>query len=725
MDNIAGNGLSDTFGPPERRPDGPKRGRTGKGLEGYFQSIVEASPLGIVITDGHNRCVFSNAMFLSLSRQSFAETLGKIGLFYVNPDDLARMTEAGDWITDAPASPPRAVRLLRSGGATVWIRITIVGHRHEGGVQSHIHMIENVTDVKSAKHQLTNSEKALFSERARAAVTMNAIGDAVLTTDVRGNVTDMNRTAEAMTGWSLTEALDRPLTDVFNLVEAASRAQATNPALRAISENRMVEFEADCILIQRDGTESAIEDSSTPIHGRDGEVTGAVVVFHDVSQSRAMVKELAFMAHHDFLTGLPNRALLAERFQQAIGQAGRHNKQVALLFLDVDFFKKINDSLGHAVGDQVLRAVAGRLVQCVRTTDTVSRQGGDEFVVLLAEISGAGEAARVAQKLIAVFAEDQFVDGHEIRLTLSIGISVFPADGPDVDTIMQNADTAMYHAKTTGRNNYQFFEQELNTRAIERLNLESGLRRALRQNEFQLMFQPQIELATNTLIGAEVLIRWQDPALGLLLPGQFIAAAEDCGLIIPIGHWVLFETCRQIRQWLDQGLTMVPLSINISAAEFRQNRFAEQVRRILDQTDVDARHIQIEITESLLMHDSEASVTTLKSLDSMGIKLAIDDFGTGYSSLSYLKRFPVQLLKIDQSFTRDITTDVDDATIVTAVIGMGKNLNLKILAEGVETDAQLDYLRAGGCDRAQGFYFSHPLSADHFSDYLRGASVPA
>lgn len=682
-----------------------------------------APPLAILMTDENNRCVFTNPAFLALSQRSADQAQGRNGLFYVHPDDRAQLSRSGARMSGRPPPQRTRVRLVRPNGDCVWVRITIDDHRNAEGRAGQLHLIEDVSGFASLEDRLASEEAVLAAERARTMVILDAIVDAVLTTDVQGRVTYLNRTAEIMTGWSMTESLGRPLTEVFNLVEVLTRAQAINPALRAINENRMVEFEADCVLIRRDGTELPIEDSATPVHGAGGALTGAVVVFHDVTQSRAMMTEMAFLAHHDFLTGLPNRALLAERFQQAIGQARRQGYQVALLFLDVDFFKKINDSLGHAVGDQVLKTVAARLLQCVRTTDTVSRQGGDEFVVLLSQIAGPDEAARVAQKLIAVFAQDQFVDGHEIQLTLSIGISVFPSDGEDVDTVMQNADTAMYHAKTTGRNNYQFFEKELNVRAIERLNLESGLRRALRQEEFHLVYQPQVDLLTNELIGAEVLIRWQDPALGLMQPRQFIPVAESCGLIVRIGHWVLYETCRQIRAWQDAGLNVVPLAINISAIEFNQYRFAERIQRILRETGVDASYIQIELTESLLMHDSEASVNTLKELNSMGIKLAIDDFGIGYSSLSYLRRFPVQILKIDQSFVRDITTDVDDATIVTAVIGMGKNLNLKILAEGVETDAQLDYLRAGGCDSAQGFYFSQPLSAGHFADRLRPSSI--
>ncbi|MEQ5836297.1 EAL domain-containing protein [Marinobacter sp. NFXS9] len=699
------------------------QGLTGRSLKHFLETTIDTSPLGIWVTDADNRCIYTNRAFQTLAGRSAEQSLGRTELSYLHPIDRQYVTNVRQSDPTDKTVLRMKARLLRPDGETVWVRINIVDCQAVSTVLGQIHMLEDISDQKHLGIQLGTSEKTLFEERACTEVILDAIGDAVLTTDIRGDVTYLNRMAESMTGWSLAEARGRSLAEVLHLIESQTRLPASNPAVRAMHEDRMVEFETDCVLVQRDGREAPIEDSASPIHGRYGEVIGAVIVFHDVTQPRAMMSELAFLAHHDFLTGLPNRALLAERSEQAIGQASRHGKQVALLFLDVDFFKKINDSLGHAVGDQVLQTVAGRLVQCVRNTDTVSRQGGDEFVVLLAEIAGPSEAARVAEKLMSVFTEDQLLEGHEIQLTLSIGISVFPTDGDDVDTIMQNADTAMYHAKAQGRNNYQFFETELNIRAIERLNLESGLRRALRQEEFELVFQPQIELATDSMIGAEVLIRWRHPVRGLLLPGQFIPIAEDCGLIIRIGHWVLHETCRQIRAWLDKGLAVVPLAINISAVEFNQYHFAERVQRILHETGVDARYVQIEITESLLMLDSEVSVNTLNALDAMGIKLAIDDFGTGYSSLSYIKRFPVQTLKIDQSFVRDIIIDEDDATIVTAVIGMGQNLKLKTLAEGVETDAQLDYLRAGGCDIAQGFYFSGPLLPEQFEQHLLPSSA--
>ncbi len=554
-------------------------------------------------------------------------------------------------------------------------------------------------------------------------MTLNSIGDAVLCTDLAGNVSYLNLVAEAMTGWSYKEALGRPLAEVFRIIDGNTREPAASPAERAIRQNRTVGLAADCLLIRRDGLELAIEDSAAPIHNRDGRVAGAVLVFHDVSESRAMVLKMAHLAQHDFLTGLPNRALLTERLAQAIGLAQRRHKQVGLVFLDLDYFKNINDSLGHAIGDQVLQSAAARLTAAVRASDTVCRQGGDEFVLLLAEIEQPLDAALVAEKLLEAFAAPHLIGKHELHVTLSIGISVYPADGNNVDSVLQNADTAMYHAKACGRNNYQFFRPDMNTRAVRRQFLESGLRRALKQGEFRLHYQPQIDLASGAMNGAEALVRWLDPELGVVCPEQFVPVAEECGLIVPIGRWVLREACRQTRCWLDAGLRVVPVAVNISAVEFRQKGFLQGVAMILEETGLDPRYLELELTESILMQNAECSTSVLEGLKAMGVQLAIDDFGTGYSSLSYLQRFPIDTLKIDRSFVRDITIDADDATIVSAVIGMGRNLKQRVIAEGVETREQLAFLRSRQCDEGQGFLFSHPLSLADFADLLARGDV--
>ena len=682
--------------------------------EARFRAISDASPLGIFVSDAHGDCVYTNAAYQAISGLSFEQALGTRWSEAIHPEDRERVLD--EWRAAAKGQEPfqTEYRFLQDGKGIVWTRVSSAPMRDGARSYGRVKTVEDISERKAAELRLQLAEEALFDEKERAQVTLDSIGDAVLTTDLRGRMTYLNRVAESMTGWSNDDALGRPLEQVFKIIDGATRQTALNPALHAIRANRNVGLVTNCVLVRRDGFEAAIEDSAAPIHNRDGQTSGAVIVFHDVSEARAMALKMSHLAQHDFLTGLPNRMLLTERLSQAIGLAQRHGKQVALLFLDLDFFKNVNDSLGHAMGDQLLQSVAERLVSNVRATDTVCRQGGDEFVILLTEIEQPLDAALIAEKLLEAFAEAHLVGGQELHITLSIGISVYPDDGVDLDAILQNADTAMYHAKADGRNNFQFFHSDMNTRAVRRLLIEGSMRRALRQTEFLLHYQPQIDLASGVITGCEALVRWLDPDIGLIPPGQFIPVAEESGLIVPIGRWVLREACRQVRVWQEAGLRIVPVAVNISAVEFRHKDFLAGLVLILEETGLPPDCLELELTESILMHDVEASMTTLDALKAMGVKLAIDDFGTGYSSLSYLKRFPIDTLKIDQSFVRDIATDVDDATIVSAVIGMGRNLNHRVIAEGVETHEQFVFLSTRQCPEAQGFLFGRPVPADDF-----------
>jgi diguanylate cyclase (GGDEF)-like protein len=472
------------------------------------------------------------------------------------------------------------------------------------------------------------------------------------------------------------------------------------------------------VLIRRDGHEVAIEDSASPIHDWDGKLTGAVIVFHDVSAAQALSMKMAHLAQHDFLTNLPNRVLLNDRIAQAITLAKRGGTQLAVLFLDLDNFKHINDSLGHETGDKLLQSVTQRLSACVRNSDTVSRQGGDEFVILLAGGKYGEDAALTADKILAELTMPHSVGKYELHITTSIGISVYPEDGQDAETLIKNADTAMYHAKEKGRNNYQFFRSAMNIRAVERQFIEANLRLAVEKQEFVLHYQPKINLDTGMITGAEALLRWMHAEWGMVLPERFVPIAEDCGLIVPIGRWVLREACTQAKQWMDAGLAPVSISVNISALEFRQKNFFEGVRDILNDTGLEAHCLQLEITESVLMRDAESSTAILQQLKNMGVQLAVDDFGTGYSSLSYLQQFPIDVLKIDQSFVNDIASATGNGIIVSAVIGMGNSLRLRVVAEGVENQVQLAFLKARHCEEGQGYIFSRPLVADQFAELL-------
>ena len=421
------------------------------------------------------------------------------------------------------------------------------------------------------------------------------------------------------------------------------------------------------------------------------------------------------VAHHDSLTGLPNRALLHDRLQQALTKAQRSRHRVAVMFLDLDRFKSVNDSLGHAVGDELLKYVSARLTAVVRAVDTVSRLGGDEFVIVLEEAGTPDDVVQVAEKIIGALAPEVAIGGHQLRATPSIGISIFPDDAVEAFALMKNADTAMYHAKAAGRNNFQFFARKMNEQATHFFTVENKLRHAIEAGQLVLHFQPLIQWSRRSVCGLEALVRWKDPANGLIQPAEFIPIAEETGLIVPLGEWVLGAALRQNRLWQQQGHPLLPISVNLSPRQFREKDLVGSLRRILADTGQPARLLELEITESTLMHDIAETRERMEEIAAMGVRLAIDDFGTGYSSLSYLKRFPVHKLKIDQGFIRDLTTDRDDAAIVNAIVGLARSLGLDLLAEGVETREQLDALRALGCDHFQGRLFAPalaPISAE-------------
>jgi diguanylate cyclase (GGDEF)-like protein/PAS domain S-box-containing protein len=562
-------------------------------------------------------------------------------------------------------------------------------------------------------------EDALYVEKERAVVTLNSIGDAVLCTDTSGRITYLNLVAETMTGWPREEAIGKPLDEVFRIIDSVTRRTARDPMALAVEQNRTVGLTGNCVLVRRDGLESPIEDSAAPIHDRSGSVIGAVIVFHDVSVTRAMSDEMTHFAQHDLLTNLPNRRLLNDRITQAIAMARRQKSCLALLFLDLDRFKYINDSLGHASGDQLLKSVSNRLVAGVRKSDTVSRQGGDEFVILLSEIAVPQDAAMSARKLLLSLSALHSVGGQDLHINGTIGISVYPRDGEDAETLIKNADTAMYHAKERGRNNYQFFQPEMNLRAVQRQSLESHLHFAVQREEFLLHYQPRVNLDTGEITGVEALLRWQRPGLELLPPAQFVPIAEDCGLIVQIGRWVLREACRQAYAWQAAGLPPLPISVNASASEFRHEGFVEGVRTILSETGLESCYLELELTESVLMDNAESTASVLQQLKKMGVLLAVDDFGTGYSSLSYLRQFPINVLKIDQSFVHQITADPDDSAIVSAIINMGKSLKYHVVAEGIETREQKVLLQSQNCTEGQGYFFSKPLEAEQFACLLQ------
>ncbi len=452
-----------------------------------------------------------------------------------------------------------------------------------------------------------------------------------------------------------------------------------------------------------------------------GEVTHFVAMFADITERKQAEERIHFLAHHDALTELPNRFSLELRLEQALVDARRHGWHVAVLFIDLDRFKVINDTLGHHVGDLLLIEVARRFRAAVRESDMVARLGGDEFVIVLPDLENGDAAAHVALKIVSALLDPIRIDGHDLHTSPSVGISLYPDDGLDVDTVMKNADTAMYHAKALGRNNYQFFAEEMNRAASERLSIEARLRQALARGELLLHYQPQFTAAGRRPTGVEALLRWQSPGAGLVAPDRFITIAEETGLIVPIGAWVLGEACRQLRRWLDAGIPPLRVAVNLSARQLRNADLVSTVREALAETGIPPQLLELEITESAVMDKPDEAIKVLQALKQMGVTLAIDDFGTGYSSLAYLKLFPIDHLKIDRSFVRDIERDPDDAAIAVSTIALAHSLGLRVVAEGVETRAQLEMLQRHRCDEVQGYYFSPPVAAEAATELLHAA----
>ena len=476
-------------------------------------------------------------------------------------------------------------------------------------------------------------------------------------------------------------------------------------------------------IVRADGAVRWVWERGTPVFGPDATLVAFEGFVEDVTERKSDQERIAHQASYDALTGLANRSQLNARLAQAIAQAELEGQRVAVAFVDLDHFKFINDTFGHQLGDTLLQTMAERLRGCVRERDTVARQGGDEFVLVLPHCAADEDLTGVVQRVHAAVGEPWGAGRREFHVTCSIGVAVYPQDGRNADLLLRNADAAMYKAKESGRNTFQFFTPELNRLVAERIGLEQRLRSALKRRQFLLHFQPRVDLRSQRIVGAEALLRWRMPRRGLVSPARFIAVAEDTGLIVPIGKWVLHTACQQNKAWQMEGLPPIVISVNVSPRQFRQDDIVATIAEALQQSDLDPRFLQIELTEGLAMHDAEKYVGMLGRISALGVQIAVDDFGTGYSSLSYLKRFPVDHLKVDRSFVKDLATDPDDAAIVQAIIALGHKLGLKVVAEGVETLEQFDYLRRTACDEMQGYYFSKPLIASDFGAMLADQSA--
>jgi diguanylate cyclase (GGDEF)-like protein/PAS domain S-box-containing protein len=574
-------------------------------------------------------------------------------------------------------------------------------------------LIGVITDVTGYKE----TERALEASEARFRVLTESSLDLISVVDATGTILYQSHALRALLGYEPSETLGKNVLDMVHVDDQ----EGAREALRRVIEARRSSEPAEFRLRHRNGLWRTFESLGTNCLANP-HIHGVVFNSRDVTDRKVIQQRIQHLAYHDNLTGLPNRSLFQDRLAHSIARAERANRKVAVLFIDLDNFKNINDTLGHDVGDELLRQVGRRLSECVRLEDTIARQGGDEFIVLLESLEDGRGASVVAQKVLNSLRQPFSLGGTEQHVSGSVGIALYPEDGRDAQTLMKSADTAMFHGKGLGKNTYQYFTSQMNVAVKRRMKLESALRRAVMQKDFVLHYQPQVDLESGEIIAVEALVRWNTEG-GLVMPGDFIPLAEETGLINELGEWVLREGCRQARDWQDRGLPRRRMAINLSARQFADRGFLDMVTRVLAETGLDPTCLELEITESQVMRETGGMISLLGQLSEMGMQLAIDDFGTGYSSLSYLNRLPIQKLKIDQSFVRDITVDPNDTAIVVAIINMAKSLELDTIAEGVETAGQLALLRSKGCRVGQGYYFSPPLEAEQLYPLLKQNSV--
>ena len=679
-----------------------------------LESIIDNIPQRIFWKDHESRFLGCNIAFARDAGLAYTEQV--IGKF---DDDLP-------WGSAAQAMREQDQEVMATGIPKMQIEEVLIDHHGaEHNVLSSklplmsgegriIGLLGTFTDITEQKR----SELALRLQSRALDASVNAIMITAPTSD--GNMIEyVNPAFKRITGYEASEALGYDC-------RFLQRDDRDQEGLELIREALKADREVSAVLrnYRKDGALFWNQLYIAPVPDADGRTTHHISVINDVTELIQYQEQLEYQANYDALTRMPNRNLLRDRLEQALARATRGAGYLAVIFIDLDGFKNVNDGLGHSVGDKLLTVIAERLTQCARSSDTVARHGGDEFVVVLDDPADENAVMTWMERARAAIAEPMWIDETELYVGCSMGASLFPQDGTDGETLLKKADQAMYRAKDLGRNTYQFYQPEMNATVGTRLDLERRLRRALRDQEFLLHYQPQVDLLTGRVVGLEALVRWQDPEFGLISPGAFIPVAEESGLIAPLGEWVLREACRQNKAWQDAGLPPARVSVNLSARQFHRKNIATLVKSVLEETGLEPKYLELELTESAIMRNGEEAATMLGELRAIGIGLAIDDFGTGYSSLGYLKRFPVDRLKIDRSFVNDIGRSDEDETITSAIITLAHSLQLQVIAEGVETEAQLDFLRDRLCDEMQGYYFSKPISHEGIPKLLAASRGP-
>ena len=664
---------------------------------------VEQSQNTIVITDSEGIIEYVNPQFCRSSGYASEEAIGnamRIHQSGMTPDmvyeDLWRTIKSGQvWRSDLLNKTKH--------GKLYWEDVCISPiFDEQGRITNFLSEQIDITARKLADEQIQLFEK----------VFVNA-NEAILISDANNNILAVNPAFTAISGYTAEEVKGKNPRILASGLMDADFYQKMWASLATTGK-----WQGEIVDRRKDGEIYAEWLSVSALRNDDGQLTHYVALLTDISERKAAEERMNFLAQHDILTSLPNRILFLDRLQQAITYAERQQNNVAVLFLDLDRFKNVNDTLGHHIGDLLLQEAARRIRLCVRNSDTVSRQGGDEFVIMLPNLDDLGDIVQVVDKVIESIAKPYNLNGHIMHLTTSVGVSVYPGDGSDSEMLIRNADTAMYQAKDAGRNDYRFFTQEMNRAIAKRVGLENKLRNALERGELLLHYQPKVNLRSGEIVAVEALVRWQHPEDGLISPAEFIPIAEDTGMIVPLGEWVLNEACRQNQEWRKTGLREIVMAVNLSPAQFQEHELINVVLAALARSGMPASSLELEITESAMMRYPEQATIMLNKISELGIRVSIDDFGTGYSSLSHLKKFPIDELKVDQSFVRDLTSDNDDAAIVSAVIGLAKSLGLSVIAEGVETIEQLRFLKNLDCDQMQGYYFCRPLPADEFRKLL-------
>ena len=681
--------------------------------EAHFRALYQNTPAMMHSADASGKLVSVNKAWLDHMGYQSHEVLGRSPAVFLTPESQRHFVEVVDPQFQRDGFLKNAqYQVVTKRGDIIDVMLSAIWETDASGQR--LYTLAVVTDVSEQKRLAAE----LTAKQELIQVTLHSIGDGVVTTDARGRISYLNPIAEAMVGQSLAEARGQPFAEVVHLFDPSSALPLLDPVERCLRQQLKQGLPASANLRDRNGREYGVQDSVAPILGRDGSLLGAVMVFQDVTEARSLAQKMSYLAHHDGLTDLPNRVLFQDRLHQACQFSLRHRDRLAVIFMDLDHFKNVNDSLGHAIGDQLLKTVARRLTDTLRASDTVCRLGGDEFVMLLANLRHPDDAREVADKILRDVALPCLLDGTEVNVSVSMGIAMFPEDGQDPDTLMKHADTAMYRSKREGRNRYHFFARTVDDAALARLQLESDIRRGLAEGQFQVHYQPILDSRTRRVVAVEALARWVRDGHHTAYPALFIPVAEETGLIVPLGQCVLQQACEQLQAWSGTVHAEVSMAVNVSMVQLAHPGFAQLVAKVLHSTGVAGQRLELEITESTLMKDPEATLQVLQQLKTLGVRIAIDDFGTGYSSLSHLKRFPVDTVKIDRSFVRDMEIDAGDRELVKAILAMSKSLRLHAVAEGVETEAQATILAAMDCPGLQGYLFAAPADARATSAWL-------